>query len=127
MSVSTLDTDLRENLLRWADSSRGTTAAVQLLIDHGFLPERLDGTGYLEQVDPRYARVNFRRIIRDLDECTGPLGANLSSSEESILRIAASLAGKADVNLGGELGCLDIRNARLVREAVARATGAWPA
>jgi hypothetical protein len=108
-AASALDTELREAMLLWAGASTGMTAGVQLLIDTGFLPERLHAAGCTVEFDGpvRVVGVQFIKALH-----TDVLINQLSHAEEALLRLAASLAGKTEVNLARALERLDDTNRR---------------
>lgn len=108
-----IDFPLREDMLSWAKGDRGATAGVQLLIDHRWMPERLLEAGYVMRGDGWAAPLFAEAVADDADK----LG-ELSHSEDAILRIAGSLAGKVEVNLSRALATLDGRNHSLVVNAV---------
>ena len=100
-------------------------AAVQLLIAHGRWLERDDfveafvetGQGWSDGTP--MARVDWQAAVAALD--AGRLAC--ASSEAAVLRVAASLAERAPVDLGGALAGLDEGNACLVAAAVLHAAG----
>lgn len=100
-------------------------AAVDLLIGHaGWLRRRdflavavefcLEPDGRLE-----LAAVDWAAALGGLDGGDLPC----SAGEEQLLRLAASLAGGAPIDLGWALSGLDRANAALVATAVAHASG----
>ena len=117
------DPQLRAAMLRWAAGDLGATAAVQLLIDTGWLPEKLANAGCtralsdepgLEVIAPQ-----FHRALAD----DGRLITALSHSEWALLQIAATLNGSAEINLHHALGRLDQSNARHAMTAFSIALG----
>jgi hypothetical protein len=98
-------------------------AAVALLIDHGLWLRRCDFVRTCIEItdftgDEQAAFIDWRAATQALD--LGKLPC--STSEASVLRIAAGLAG-VTVDLRARLGGLDARNIRLVAEAVMHANG----
>ena len=69
------------------------------------------------------AAVDWEAAVAALDGGRLPC----SSSESQMLRLAASIAGEAPLNLGWALSGLDERNATLVARAVLAAGGHTPA
>lgn len=116
--MTALDTELREAMLAWAKSSRGDTAAVQLLIDTGWIPEQLHRAGCTREVSPGVVAPLFGKALAADFEAL----PYLSHSEQALLKIAASLSRSVyTVSLADALGWLDRRNARHVMTAFATA------
>lgn len=83
------------------DTGPGYAAAIALIVNHESWLYRVDFRAYIfsdedeEGGDPRISTINFRRVSKDVE--AGRLIA--SSSERTILRIAASMAVGTKVDL----------------------------
>lgn len=102
-----------------------TQAAVDLLIRHGTWPDRLHREGHVttwpaDDHRPAMASIDWHAVGERLDDHTEH-GLAASSSERSILTVAASLASWTDVRLGEVLPCLDATNTGLVAIAISDA------
>ncbi len=108
-----------------ADGMCADVAAVMLIDRHGhFLHDpafrRIIAAGSSITTGQPLAVIRWTAAIHALDRGELPC----SSSEQSILRIAASLAGPGiAVQLRDNLGNLDARNIALVTDAIAAANG----
>ncbi len=104
---------LRVGAAGWAPH----VAAIELLLAHDVWPQYLEVMGLIDRNDPGgelMAWISWLDAVQALD--SGDLYA--SASAERILRIAASLAGCARINLCNCLSGLDPVNADLVSQAV---------
>ena len=112
-------------LLDAADGIPADVAAAGLVISHGhFLHRdafrRIITTGTCISTSQPLATIGWDAALRALD--TGQLPC--ASSEQAILRIAASLGNPAiPVHLRAVLGNLDTRNITLVADAITAANG----
>jgi hypothetical protein len=117
-------TELAAMLRTYAHGIHPWEAATELLIAHETWLLRTDfTTDFITVHHDRLggsASVDFISAVQALDGGDLPC----SGSEANVLRIAASLATNTiPVNLGQVMAGLDIRNMRLVLEAVAHANG----
>jgi hypothetical protein len=109
----------------WAKGLLGAEAAVGLLIGHRAWLHREDFTGIAVEsgrdsfTGSVIASVDWEAAVAALE--TGALPC--SGSEGQVLRLAASIAGAAAVDLGSALSGLDEGNTALVASAVLRAAG----
>jgi hypothetical protein len=100
-------------------------AAVELLIAHGLWLFREDFLAIAVEFGQTtadgtvLAAVDWEAAVAALDGGRLPC----SSSESQMLRLAASIAGEAPLNLGWALSGLDERNAALVARVVLAAAG----
>lgn len=112
-------------LRTWARDSNPDEAGVELLIAHAAFLHRSDFTDRFvvpeasHADDQTAASIDWSAAITALD--TGALPC--SSSEERILRLAASLGNGPPVNLRDATTGLDARNAALLSQAILCATG----
>ncbi len=102
-----------------------TQAAIELLIRHGHWPDRLHRDGHVttwpaDNHGPAMATIDWRTVAQRLHDHTEH-GLAASSSERSVLTVAASLVSSTDVRLGQVLPCLDATNTGLVATAIADA------
>lgn len=112
-------------LRNWARNDLHATAAVELLIAHGFWPEMLDKAGLLRRFPPPdddYARPLLVDALDKLDDVNDH-DLYTSSSEHRILKIAASLVAGYEIKLSDVLVSLDRHNSALVVDAITTATG----
>jgi hypothetical protein len=130
MNAGTIPADRLACLLYDAsDGMCADVAAVMLIDRHGhFLHDpafrRIIAAGSSITTGQPLAVIRWTAAVHALEAGQLPC----SSSERSILRIAASLADPAiAVNLRGNLGNLDARNIALVTDAIAAANGGRPA
>lgn len=111
--------DLHRAVKRWAWGDRGAWAAVHLLIENGDVLDRMDRAGFVRWLGDNDAAPLFRQAVESVGDSEG--GAMyLSGSQAAMLRIAASLAGKAPVNLWNEMGRFDHANQRVLLRNFAR-------
>lgn len=115
-----------EPLRTGAAGSYAEEAAVGLLIEHGTWLYRADFAGRCVELyapgdpaDPVVGAVRWDEAVAALDARALPC----STSEATMLRIAASIGGHEPVALRHCLGGLDGRNLRLVLNAIAHANG----
>jgi hypothetical protein len=112
-------------LLDAADGILADTAAVQLIISHeNFLHRdafrRIINAGTSISTGQPLATIGWDAALRALDTGLMPC----ASSDQAILRIAASLGNPAiPVHLRTVLGNLDTRNIALVADAITAANG----
>ena len=117
--------ELTGQLLDAADGILADTAAVELIISHqNFLHRdafrRIISTGASISTGQPLAMIGWDAALRALDAGQMPC----ASSEQAILRIAASLGDPAiSVRLRTVLGNLDARNITLVTSAITTANG----
>ncbi len=117
--------ELIGQLLDAADGIRADTAAVKLIISHeNFLHldafRRIIRAGTSISTGQPLATIGWDAALRALDAGQMPC----ASSEQAILRIAASLGDPAiPVRLRTVLGNLDTRNITLVADAITTANG----
>ena len=117
--------ELTCQLLDAADGIPADTAAAELIISHGhFLHRdafrRTITTGTSISTGQPLAAISWDAALHALDGGLLPC----ASSEQAILRIAASLADPGiAVNLRDNLGSLDQRNIALVTDAIKAANG----
>jgi hypothetical protein len=117
--------ELTGQLLDAADGFLADTAAVELIISHqNFLHRdafrRIISTGASISTGQPLATISWDAALRALDAGQLPC----ASSEQAILRIAASLGDPAiGVRLRTVLGSLDARNITLVTSAITTANG----
>jgi hypothetical protein len=94
-------------------------AGVELLIGHAVFLDRDDfASRFITIPDDGLAVIDWRAAIAALDD-----SLPCSGSENSMLRLAASLADGTPVNLRDTLTGLDDRNTQLVINAVLHASG----
>ena len=117
--------ELVGKLLDAADGILADTAAVQLIISHqNFLHRdafrRIIRAGASISTGQPLATIGWDAALRALDSGQMPC----ASSEQAILRIAASLGDpEIPVRLRAVLGNLDTRNITLVADAITAANG----
>ena len=117
--------ELTCQLLDAADGILADTAAVQLIISHeNFLHRdafrRIINAGTSISTGQPLATIGWDAALRVLDTGLMPC----ASSDQAILRIAASLGNPAiPVHLRTVLGNLDTRNITLVADAITAANG----
>lgn len=119
--------DRNQAVSNWADGDLHSMAAAWLLIQHEHWLPMLDEHGYLdtwEHGGKQYAAPKLVAALDDLEVGSHRLYA--SGSEHRILALAASLSAGHKVNLSWALEQLDKSNARLVMEAIGRATRLIP-
>lgn len=113
--------DRHQALRNWACGDHHAEAAVELLIAHGFWPQRLDDAGLMYvthgRIRPgrRYgelARPDLLAALKDLHEDGGRLRA--SGVDHRILAFAASLAFGYEVRLAWALDLLDAERSSAV-------------
>lgn len=110
--MTDIDMALRHDMLAWAKGDRGAQAGIQLMIDHGWLPEKMLAAGHVMKGNGWAAPL--------WEDAFGPGSTlDISGSEEAILAIAGSLAGKLEISLGHMMARLDEGNQRHVKRAVA--------
>ncbi len=117
-------TELATLLQSGARARYAEEAAVDLLVEHGTWLTRTDFIDSCVTVDApvRRRRGRVRRLAAPRSSSLDHGELPCSTSEASILRIAAGLAG-VPVDLRAMLGGLDARNIRLVAQAVMHANG----
>jgi hypothetical protein len=117
-------TDLTAALRAHAQGLYCLQAAVELLISHGSWLRRKDFLHYMHTAPDLTdhtptAPIHWPEAINALDQGQLPC----SSSEASMLRLAASLAEGVPIDLRDALTSLDSSNAELVSHAVKHASG----
>lgn len=119
---------INQALRNWADGDLHCMAAVELLIDHGYWPAKLDQAGYLETWNSghtQYARPKLIEAILRLegeDDLPRVVFETCSSTEGDVLYLAASLAFGHPINLSKHIGRFDTANARRLTRAIGIAT-----
>lgn len=106
------ETSIEDDLRQWARGNRPLEAATELLIRTGFAKKSWP---WVCSVPPERPWIDFPAIA--------PTIMALSGGQQRILRIAASLAGAHQGNLGEDVAGLDYDYAALALAAIAHASG----